>query len=111
MSLEQRFAGRALVLGVVPHDEPDSIQAWERARELGAANRTLFDPDADAVRSLGISGEPTILLLDAAGSVVREYDWVELVSDSRLPNPLDGEALHAWLESIIAADLELQLRE
>lgn len=104
--LSQRFVERVTVLGVVgiaAHDDP--AEAAHQARELGAANLTVFDSEHGTAHRWGVSGEPTILILDARGHVVRERCFIELSStdNGRL---LEGDELLATVEARLSAELD-----
>ena len=79
-----------------------------RARELGARNPTYFDVDRATHDAWGVSGHPTILVVDGAGTVVREVDWLAMIGDVG-----EGESQDAWrlhLEDALASELDALLR-
>ena len=79
-----------------------------RARGLGARNPTYYDVDGATHGAWGISGHPTILVVDGKRTVVREVDWVAMVSV-----PDDGGSPDSWrprLKDELAAALDALLR-
>jgi hypothetical protein len=95
---------------VVPHDEWSAQPAAARARELGADFINLYDDSGLAVKAWGISGEPTIILVDAEGRVVRGYDFVDMLIDwdaeKGAPIHLTAEDWKQRLYNRIGADLD-----
>ena len=79
-----------------------------RASELGARNPTYYDVDRATHDAWGVSGHPTILVVDETGTVVREVDRIATVTGFGA-----DESPESWrlrLEGELAAELDALLR-
>ncbi len=93
-------------MGVIPTQNLSASEAAREAEQLGVRNPSLFDLDHDAANLWGISGEPTMILLDSDGLVVREYDFIKFVTGQGLASRPTLASWQASLNATIAADLQ-----
>ena len=107
-SLDRRFQSRARILGVVATGAAPVDELKARAQDLGARNPTYYDLDGATRGAWGVSGHPTILVVDDAGVVVREVDWIAMVTGDE-----EGEPPEVWrkrLEAELAEEIDVLLR-
>jgi len=90
-------------------EENDHLDWCEkRAKELGTRNPTYFDIDGSAHGAWGITGHPTVFVVDRAGVVVREIDRIAMLNGDDQGDA--GEGMLRLLESELAAELDDLLR-
>lgn len=108
-ALKEQFAGRVDVRGLVLCGTDAPQEAAEHAAELGTQIETLYDPEHAVYSAWGLSGEPEILLLDRSGAVIRNYDWIRLLTvDDRDGRRESSEVaqMRRVVQAKLSADLE-----
>ena len=107
-TLARRFDARASIVSVIATKREPVQDLVARAKQLGANNPTYFDVDGSTHDRWGVTGHPTILIVDRAGVVVREIDTIAM-RQAAGPEGTADDLLHR-LEFEVAAVLEELLR-
>ncbi len=62
--------------------------------------------DGGTNRAWGITGHPTIMIVDGKGNIVRTIDWIAMLAGSGEPEARTEAAWRLRLENELAAELD-----